>query len=293
MKKIIALLMAMAMVLSLAVCASAASVTTGINVVAEEDATGLVTVTVSAANISDFSGLKLGLDFDEAKVALLNVDKVTPATTSSTHADVVEVVDAGYAAMASHNVTIKDTYIIVNDFVSATDQWFDTTDNVLIKLYFQKNDGATLDDTSFINYYKVTAKTYYKTGTTQVLSNKAGAFGYTVVPFVPTVDEPDFSATAAGSTITCVGKVAATATNYGVEFTAESTVEGARAQKYYGAMDGDTVSDGAEGTTTFTFGDWDGSFVIVLEGVQAGSKTLNFFVDDTIIADTTFTVVAE
>lgn len=101
-----------------------------------------------------------------------------------------------------------------------------------------------------------------------------------------------FSATIAGSTITCAGKVDATVANYGVEFTAESTVEGARAQKYYGAMPGDTVKD-YNGSTTFTFGDWDGSFEIILEGVHAGTKVLNFFANDTIIADTTFTVVAE
>lgn len=292
MKKIIALLMAMAMVLSLAVCASAATVATGINVVAEEDAAGIVTVTVSAANVSDFSGLKLGLDFDETKVSLLHTDKATAATSSSTHANVVEVVDDGYAAMASHNVTIKDTYIIVNDFVSAIDQWFDTTDNVLIKLYFKKVDGATLDDTSFVNYYKVITKTYYKTGTTQKLSNAEGNFGYTVIPYkAPIVTNP-FSATVDGTKITCAGKVDATVENYGVVFTAESTVEGARAQKYYGAMPGDTVKD-YNGSTTFTFGDWDGSFEIVLEGVHAGTKVLNFFANDTIIADTTFTVVAE
>ncbi|MBE7018502.1 MAG: hypothetical protein E7413_01275 [Ruminococcaceae bacterium] len=102
-----------------------------------------------------------------------------------------------------------------------------------------------------------------------------------------------FSATAAGTTITCAGKVDATVTNYGVEFTKESTVEGARAQKYYGAMDGDTVSDGNDGVTTFTFGNWDGTFEIVLENVHTGTKVLNFFANDTIIADTTFTVVVE
>lgn len=102
-------------------------------------------------------------------------------------------------------------------------------------------------------------------------------------------DESPFSATAAGTTITCAGKVDATVTNYGVVFTAESTVEGARAQKYYGAMNGDTVKD-YEGSTTFTFGDWDGTFEIILEGVHAGEKELDFFANDTVIADTNFTL---
>ena len=120
---------------------------------------------------------------------------------------------------------------------------------------------------------------------------KAGA--YFTIEYVdartPIVEEPAFSATAAGTTITCTGKVDATATNYGVEFTAESTVEGARAQKYYGAMPGDTVKD-FNGSTTFTFGEWDGTFEIILQGVHAGDKELNFFVNDTIIADTNFTL---
>ena len=54
-------------------------------------------------------------------------------------------------------------------------------------------------------------------------------------------------------------------------------------------MPGDTVKD-YNGSTTFTFGDWDGSFEIILEGVHAGEKELDFFVDDTVIADTNFTV---
>ena len=113
---------------------------------------------------------------------------------------------------------------------------------------------------------------------------KAGAY------FTLAVDAgSDFDATAAGTTITCTGKVDATVENYGVVFTAESTVEGARAQKYYGAMPGDTVKD-YNGSTTFTFGDWDGTFEIVLVNVHAGEKELNFFANDTVIADTNFTL---
>ena len=63
---------------------------------------------------------------------------------------------------------------------------------------------------------------------------------------------------------------------YGIEFS--SNKSGTRAQKYYGAKSGDIVSDGAEGTTTFTFGDWDGSFEIILQGVSLGDKEYRFFV---------------
>ena len=132
-------------------------------------------------------------------------------------------------------------------------------------------------------------------GTTQLDNTKTPDYFASIVYVddrAPIEEESDFDATIAGDVITCIGKVDATVSNYGVEFTAESTVEGARAQKYYGAMPGDTVKD-YNGSTTFTFGDWDGTFEIILEGVHAGTKTLNFFANDTIIADTTFTVVVE
>ncbi len=65
---------------------------------------------------------------------------------------------------------------------------------------------------------------------------------------------------------------------YGIEFTTNKS--GTRAQKYYGAKSGDTVSDGAEGTTVFTFDEWDGSFEIILQGVSLGEKEYRFFVGD-------------
>lgn len=84
-------------------------------------------------------------------------------------------------------------------------------------------------------------------------------------------------------TITFAGRVGAEWMNldYGVEFTANK--EGTRAQRYYGAKDGDTVAlDPAAGTTqVFTFGDWDGTFEIVLTNIaEAGNKEYKFFVGD-------------
>lgn len=87
--------------------------------------------------------------------------------------------------------------------------------------------------------------------------------------------------------LTFYGKVSADHLDedYGVEVAGK---------KFYGAKDGDTVSDGAEGTTTFTFGDWDGTFEIVLTNITekgtAGEKTYRFFVGDTYTDAATVTV---
>jgi hypothetical protein len=95
--------------------------------------------------------------------------------------------------------------------------------------------------------------------------------------------------------VTCAGRVGAEykTLDYGVEFTADSTLDGARPQKYYGAKYGDTVSNGAGGTTTFTFeGTWDGTFEIILQGVHTGTKNFKFFVGDN-YSDTQSKVVTE
>ena len=94
-----------------------------------------------------------------------------------------------------------------------------------------------------------------------------------------------------GTTITMSGKVGAEWMDlkYGVEFSANKA--GTRAQKYYGAKSGDTVGD-YNGSTEFTFGDWDGSFEIILEGVSTGEKTYKFFVGDNYTEEATLTVEA-
>ncbi len=63
---------------------------------------------------------------------------------------------------------------------------------------------------------------------------------------------------------------------------------------FFGAKDGDTVSDGNEGTTTFTFGGWDGTFEIILQNITekgtAGEKTYRFFVGENYTDEATVTV---
>ena len=295
MKKIVALLMALSMVLSLAICVNAADVAKGVNTTFVEDENGLITATVKVKDVANFSGMKIGIDFDETKVSLLLNDKATAATTSSTYDEVVETgLSAGFDGLGAHAVTIKDTYLIVNVAASATSQWYNCADDVQFKLYFQKKADATIDDTTFVNYYKVTAKTYYKYETTQVSSNVAGNFGYTVVPYEAPIVEPDKFINDEGAnggvgTITFFGRVGAEWLDeeYGV------IVEG---KDFFGAKDGDTVAADATATstTTFTFGDWDGTFEIVMTNITekgtAGTKTYQFFVGENVTEEATVVV---
>lgn len=289
MKKVFSLLLVVAMLASLSLVAFAAepNAAGGMHAIVTETAED-ITVDVYVTNIDYCAGFNF----------IMTTDALTYVDGSAVLGDLFAV---GKLTPSTKAGQIK----FVHSFTDLSQ--YPTEAGTVLALSFKvEKTVETLTEENIFTYgNKSTTASKVVTGTGGTVAGQAAGNNFTsakvpayftkayVDARTPIVEEPDFSATAAGTTITCIGKVAATATNYGVEFTAESTVEGARAQKYYGAMDGDTVSDGAEGTTTFTFGDWDGSFVIVLEGVQAGSKTLNFFENDTIIADTTFTVVAE
>ncbi len=286
MKKVFSLLLVVAMLVSLSLVASAAgNEAGGMHTVITEGETD-VTVEVYLNNIDYCGGFNL----------LLLSDKVTYDVDSAVLGDdfaVGKLTAADVAPSGTRPAHIK----MVHTFTDLSQ--YVTADSVLALTFkAEKLDpNATLTAADFA--YGTSALTVSKvvTGTGGTVAGLAAGNNFTsakqpayftmdFVPYVP-VDENPFSATVAGTTITCAGKVEATATNYGVVFTADSTVEGARAQKYYGAMPGDTVKD-YEGSTTFTFGDWDGSFEIILEGVHAGEKELDFFVNDEVIADTNF-----
>ena len=288
MKKVFSLLLVVAMLASLSLVAFAAepNAAGGMHAIVTETAED-ITVDVYVTNIDYCAGFNF----------IMTTDALTYVDGSAVLGDKFAV---GKLTPSTKAGQIK----FVHSFTDLSQ--YPTEEGTLLALSFKVEKAVeTLTEENIFTYgTKSTTASKVVTGTGGTVAGQEAGNNFTSakVPAYFTKayvdartsdDESDFSATATGSTITCIGKVAATATNYGVEFTAESTVEGARAQKYYGAMNGDTVSDGAEGTTTFTFGDWDGSFVIVLNGVTAGSKTLNFFVDDTIIPETTFTVVAE
>ncbi len=112
-----------------------------------------------------------------------------------------------------------------------------------------------------------------------------------VAPVIDSFINDVVDAIVAGTTVTLSGRIGAEWMNelYGVEFTTNKT--GTRAQKYYGARPGDIVGD-YNGSTEFTFGEWDGTFEIILEGVSAGLKEYKFFVGDNYTDAATFEVAA-
>ena len=112
-----------------------------------------------------------------------------------------------------------------------------------------------------------------------------------VIPVADSFINDIAAAIVEGTKVTLSGRIGAEWMNelYGVEFTTNKT--GTRAQKYYGARPGDTVGD-YNGSTEFTFGEWDGTFEIILEGVSAGVKEYRFFVGDNYTDAATFEVAA-
>ncbi len=259
------------------------------------------TFTASAADEAGVFGLtfaspvalkKVGftIDYDATKVVLLDADKNEVTGTSAGAYFTTEI-------LGLHDTDKSKAFEgFFSVDVSATSNDGITDPGDMVTVYFKLVDGAKIEanpfaiNSSYSKGYGGINCTGSKSTETYRISKGTAEGSIDWEALKPAVEEPTFSATAAGTTITCAGKVDATVSNYGVIF--DTNAVGTRAQKYYGAMPGDTVLD-YNGSTTFTFGDWDGTFEIVLEGVSAGSKTLNFFANDTIIADTTFTVVAE
>lgn len=289
MKKIVSLAIACMLLLSCFAINAFAATTFDVTASAP-DADGVFGVTFTSP--VQLKLAKLAIFYPTDKMDVLDADTKEAVTGS----------EAG-TAFAVESYTAHDQ-LQSKVFVGYLDAYTFTTDNANISdagdiftIYFKLKEGAKIEECPFSLVDNTTYKKAYgginctgskSTETYRVTKGTAAAnFDWEALKVED--PEPEFGASAAGTTITCFGKVAATATNYGVVFTKESTVEGARAQKYYGAMPGDTVKD-YNGSTTFTFGDWDGSFEIILEGVHTGEKELDFFVDDTVIADTNFTV---
>ena len=286
MKKVFSLLLVVAMLASLSLVAFAAepNAAGGMHTIVTETADD-ITVDVYVTNIANCSGFNFimnteTLTYVDGSAVLGNlfaVGKLTPT------------ISAGKIKFV-HSFTDLSQYL--------------TEEGTVLALSFKVAKTTDLTENNIFTYGdKSTTACKIGTGTGGTVAGQAAGNNFTsakvpayftkayVDARTPVVVEPDFSATAAGSTITCIGKVAATVENYGVVFTADSTVDGARAQKYYGAMPADVI---ATGNTEFTFGDWTGEFEIVLQNVHAGNKTLSFFANDTVIeGDTTFTVVVE
>lgn len=145
MKKIISLLMIMSiMILSIgtAFAWSTETVTTGLNIVAEEDSTGLITVTVSANDTTAIQGVTVYLDLSGVK-AVKASDKKTEATAYS---DVVvvnsDLVPDGWAATAGSLSSSKFKAVVG----SATAKVL--TNQEIFKAYFVKT-GASITTSAF------------------------------------------------------------------------------------------------------------------------------------------------
>lgn len=276
MKKIFSLLLVVAMLASLSMVASAATN----NVMSTEvvETTEGITVTVYITNPANVAGFTASLAFPTT----LTTDK---SYTLAEDFAACSVTPSSKTASGTNQVRFQAT------FGTATDKFVTKTGKVAVISFPLTRTDATAEYASddFAYASGLYAAKMTLGDNTEYKQTAAAAAAQFTAPVYSDERAPEspFSATAAGTTITCAGKVDATVDNYGVVFTAESTVEGARAQKYYGAMNGDTVKD-YNGSTTFTFEGWDGTFEIILEGVHAGEKELDFFVNDTVIEDTNF-----
>ena len=298
MKKVLSLLLVVAMLVSLSVVASAAPANAagGMHTVITETDSD-ITVEVIVTNATNFSGLTSYIFTDAVSyVAGSSVkgDEVSAFTfADNTKTDGIKLVlattdaanyfDGTFTALTYKVVKVDPTKeLSVDDFKYAHEMGFSANKAKMNASKITTASGGTVAGVDAgANFTTSTQPAYF---TIEYVDART-----------PVVEEPTFKVTAAGTTITCAGKVDATVENYGVEFTADSTVKGARAQKYYGAMPGDTVKEYTNnGSTTFTFGEWDGTFEIVLEGVHAGEKTVSFFANDTTIAEANaFTVTVE
>ncbi|MBP3448362.1 MAG: hypothetical protein J6K51_05025 [Clostridia bacterium] len=292
MKKVFSLLLVVAMLVSLSLVASAAPANAagGMHIViTETDAD--VTVSVQVANVTDLTGVLSYLVFDTDKLSFVSGSQKAGTDFSDwTITSNTKVVSDGYKMEVaapnkssfktfagtveafSYKLAKADASVVLSEADFAY-----STSTIKVSKVVTAATGTVGGVTAGTKFTTKTQPTYF---TIDYVDDRA-----------PIVENP-FSATASGTTITCIGKVDASATNYGVVFTAESTLDGTRAQKYYGAMPGDTVKD-YYGNTTFTFGAWDGNFEIILQGVHAGAKELDFFVNDTVIEDTNFTLTVE
>ena len=279
MKKIFSLLVVVAMLasLSLIACADATN-TVSIEVV--ETTAGIV-ATYYVTNPSNVAGFTASLTFPTAlttdKSYTLGTDfsacTVSPASKSG------QVKFAGTFGTATEKYVTKSGKVEIISFPltrGTTDETVYTSDSFGIGtgLYVAKvvlGDASQITNTANPGNYsapvytdnRAPAETFVNSETSEVSKETVGTETVNVV--------------------TCAGRVGAAyqTLDYGVEFAADSTVGGTRAQRYYGAKYGDTISNGAGGTTIFTFeGVWDGTFEIILQGVHAGTKNFQFFVGD-------------
>lgn len=191
MKKIFSLLLVMAMIFTLVFSVSADALTTGVNVDFVENEAGLITATVSAVNLATLNKVFMGIKYDKTKVALLNADASTEASSSNTNA-IVSATNKTYKdswtkSVKMGSVAKSDTMLYVTSNDSTTSNppvLIDCTTNTeLYRLYFKKIEGKTIDSETFAPYYTTTTKTGYQQNGQNLVQAAKGAFGFTVTPY--------------------------------------------------------------------------------------------------------------
>ena len=196
MKKIIAFILTAMMVLGFAVSVNAAPVATGLNMSFVEDENGIITATFSVVGIEDLVGIQPSIKWDTTKVKLLKKDKVTAAGTSATYAECVEELTAWSSGVQSGLTLFADKAKITFNR-GGTDKTIYlncTTSTDLIKVYFKKEDGQTIDDATF-DFYKKSGigsyETQYTYGSNVTIKNSANTakFNIAVTPYVAPAGE--------------------------------------------------------------------------------------------------------
>ncbi len=271
MKKVFSLLLVVAMLLSMSTMAFAA----------QEDIRMIATITETDTDIT-------------VVISVKNVEGMSSFTSylSSTTTTLVPNSWVVGEKMAAGTLTTPPTKYPTK-FVctlGAESLYFDAAEATILTYKVTKNAGVDTISAADFEWLNGTLTQSKVVCNTTINSKNAGS--QFLVDYVdartPIVEEPEFGYTLDGTNVTCYGKLDATqfGSDYGVEFTAASTVEGARAQRYAGAKLGDVI-----GGNTVVLDGWDGTFEIVLQGIHAGAKEFKFYIGEGYATDAfTFTV---
>ncbi len=285
MKKVFSLLLVVAMLVSMAVVASAAPANQagGMHTVITETDTD-ITVDIYLNNINYCGGFN----------SLLLTDAVTYVAGSAVLGDSFAVGKLTDTQNKAGQIKMIHTFSDLGQYVTNTGS--------LLALSYKVekvNPDVELEEADFAMGATALTTSKVTTGTGGTIAGVEAGNNFTsqkqpayfTIEYVdaraPIVPVPDFGFNLAGTTVDCYGKLSAEDIGkaYGVAFT-----KGDKTMKYHGAKPGETVNvDG--NVTELVFDEWDGTFSIVLEGVSAGDKEFRFFVGDTYVEDAfSFTV---
>lgn len=288
MKKVFSLLLVVAMLASLSLVAFAAepNAAGGMHTVITETDEG-ITVTVYANKVNKLNSFTFNLQSSaityagDLKVNAAFDTKLADPSATSMKVNYSSTSAATYITADSVEIlSFKATKVDADATLTEADFAYGTKINNLSKLTTASNTDTIAGVAA---------------GPSNFASNKSAYQQYFTLEYVdartPAVEEDKFindeGATGGVATLTFYGRVGADwlDQDYGV------IVEG---KDFYGAKNGDIISDGAEGTKTFDFDAWDGNFEIILTNITvkgtAGEKTYQFFVGENLTEEATVVV---